>query len=68
MALVLNMLHHIRVWAVRACHTWECALLRRRWYFQQLIVTLDYLHQKQPGVVWDIRIQDLLLMVGAACA
>lgn len=27
------------------------------------MLTLDYLHQKQPGVVQDIRLQDLLLTV-----
>jgi len=32
-----------------------------RWFFQQLVLTLDYLHQKQPGVIQDIQLQDLLL-------
>lgn len=34
-----------------------------RWFFQQLVLTLDYLHQKQPGVIQDIQLQDLLLTV-----
>jgi len=34
-----------------------------RWYFQQLIITLDYLHRTQPGTIHDMRLEDLLLAV-----